>query len=116
MEIGHGQHGFRTPGHSAPLFFGKKGLARLVLSKGHMKKTSSRKGSILMEYLIAVVFVGAVLMIASTRLFYSHVPGDQADQRLGDDPRVSPPGFGAFGKKFAGFYQRTAGGLALPVP
>ena len=81
-----------------------------------MKKTADRKGSVLMEYLVVLMFVGAVLMMSSTRLFYSHVSGDQADHGLGDDPRVSPPGFGAIGRQFAGFYQRTAGGLALPVP
>jgi len=64
-----------------------------------------------MEYLVALVFVGAVLMVASTRLFYS--PASKDDSA---DPRVNPEGFGEWGMKFVGFYQRTSGGLSLPVP
>ena len=65
-----------------------------------------------MEYLVVLVFVGAVLMVASTRLFYSPVP----EGSYSGDPRIDPRGFGEMGKKFVGFYQRTMGGLSLPVP
>ena len=64
-----------------------------------------------MEYLVALVFVGATLMVASARLFYSPVSKGYAG-----DPRVNPKGFGEWGKRFVGFYQRTAGGLSLPGP
>ena len=90
----------------------KNALARFVQYSWRMKNTANRKGSVLMEYLVALVFVGAVLMVASARLFYSPVP----DELYAGDPRVDPKGFGEIGKKFAGFYQRTAGGLSLPVP
>lgn len=64
-----------------------------------------------MEYLVALVFVGVVLMVASARLFYS-----PAANGYSGNPRVDPKGFGEWGMKFVGFYQRTAGGLSLPVP
>ena len=64
-----------------------------------------------MEYLVILVFVGAALMVASARTFYSYASGDYAG-----DPRIDPKGFGELGQKFVGFYQRTAGGLSLPVP
>ncbi len=64
-----------------------------------------------MEYLIVLVFIGATLMVASTRLFYSHVP----DGATGSY-RENPPGFGEMGLQFVHFYQRTMGGLALPIP
>lgn len=58
-----------------------------------------------MEYLILLVFVGAVLSVASSRLFYGYAAGDNEGER-----------FGPLGKKIQGFYQRTLGGLSLPVP
>ena len=64
-----------------------------------------------MEYLVVLVFVGAALMMASARSFYSPVSDDYTG-----DSRIDPKGFGELGKKFVGFYQRTAGGLSLPVP
>ena len=64
-----------------------------------------------MEYLVALVFVGAVLMVASARFFYSPASKDYSG-----DQRIDPKGFGEWGMKFVGFYQRTAGGLSLPVP
>ena len=56
-----------------------------------------------MEYLVALVFVGATLMVASARLFYSPVSKGYAG-----DPRVNPKGFGEWGKRFVGFYQKPA--------
>lgn len=58
-----------------------------------------------MEYVVLLVFVGAVLSVASNRLFYGYVPGDNDGGR-----------FGPLGKQLQGFYQRTLGGLSLPVP
>lgn len=86
-------------------------MARFLLSVSCMKNANDRKGSVLMEYLIVLVFIGAVLMISSTRLFYSFVP----DGAVGDY-RINPPGFGEMGLKFVHFFQRTMGGLALPIP
>lgn len=70
----------------------------------------------MMEYVIVLVFIGAALAMTSSRLFYSSIPGAQDDQGLGSDPRIAPPGFGAMGVKMVGFYQRTMGGLSLPIP
>lgn len=76
-----------------------------------MKNAKQRKGSVLMEYVIVLVFIGATLALSSAQLFYGHVPENQ-----GGDLREDPPGFGELGKQFVGFYQRTMGGLSLPVP
>ena len=64
-----------------------------------------------MEYLIVLVFIGVTLMLASTSLFYSFVPNGAAGSF-----RVNPPGFGEMGLRFVHFFQRTMGGLALPIP
>lgn len=59
-----------------------------------------------MEYVVLLVFVGAVLSVASNRLFYGYAPGDNNGGGR----------FGPLGKQMQGFYQRTLGGLSLPVP
>ena len=76
-----------------------------------MKNAKQRNGSVLMEYVIVLVFIGATLALATTQLFYGYVP-----ENPGADLREDPPGFGELGKRFVGFYQRTMGGLSLPVP
>ena len=83
-----------------------------------MKNEKQRKGSVLMEYLVVLVFIGATLALSSSRLFYSYIPADQKDQGFdyAGNPRANPPGFGTLGMQFVGFYQRTMGGLSLPVP
>lgn len=58
-----------------------------------------------MEYLVLLVFVGATLAAASSRLFYGYAAGDADGDR-----------FGPLGKELQGFYQRTLGGVSLPVP
>jgi len=60
---------------------------------------------VLMEYLILLVFVGAVLSVTSSRLFYGYAASDNDGDR-----------FGPLGKQLQGFYQRTLGGVSLPVP
>lgn len=62
-------------------------------------------GSVLMEYLVLLVFVGAVLSVASNRLFYGYAADDNEGRRLGP-----------VGRQIQGFYQRTMGGLSIPVP
>jgi len=58
-----------------------------------------------MEYLILLVFVVAVLSVTSSRLFYGYASADNDGDR-----------FGPLGKQLQGFYQRTLGGVSLPVP
>ena len=58
-----------------------------------------------MEYVILLVFVGVILSVASTKLFY----GYHRDDNGGDK-------FGPIGKQLQGFYQRTMGGISLPIP
>ena len=58
-----------------------------------------------MEYLVLLVFVGAVLCVASNALFYGYAAEDNEGRK-----------FGPLGRQLQGFYQRTAGGLSLPVP
>lgn len=64
-----------------------------------------RRGSVLMEYVIVLVFVGAVLSVASSKLFYGYGPDDNDGKK-----------FGPLGLQIQGFYQRTMGGIALPIP
>ena len=63
---------------------------------------TSGQGSVLMEYLVLLVFIGAVLVVASNTLFGGYVDGGFS--------------LGPLGEKMQGFYQRTMGGLSLPVP
>ena len=58
-------------------------------------------GSVLMEYVILLVFVGAILMVASHTLLFGYGPGE---------------GLGPLGQEIQGFFQRTMGGLSLPIP
>lgn len=67
--------------------------------------TNARIGSVLMEYLILLVFVGVVLCVASNLLFYGYAADDNEGRK-----------FGPLGRQLQGFYQRTIGGLTLPVP
>lgn len=55
-----------------------------------------------MEYLVVLVFIGAVLMIASHRLVGGY---DGKEFKLGP-----------IGRDLQGFYQRTIGGISLPIP
>ena len=60
---------------------------------------SDEHGSVLMEYVVLLVFVGAILMVASNTLLFGY--GD---------------GLGPLGQQIQGFFQRTMGGLSLPIP
>ena len=72
------------------------------MRKRRIPSLGSSSGSVLMEYLVLLVFVGAVMVVASNSLFFGY----------------TEDGFeiGILGRKIQGFYQRTAGGLSLPVP
>ena len=96
-----------------------------------MGNASKKKGSILMEYLMLLVIVGMTLAVYFAENFYSF-----PDAAVASDPRVNPAGFYAdaseiadvsmntdintnklfHGIHFVRFYQRTMGGIALPVP
>lgn len=75
----------------------------LCLCDSVMKKTiettTSRKGSVMLEYVIVLCGLGVGLIVFMNRAFYS----------IGD-------GFGPMGQKIVAFYQRALGGLSLPVP
>ena len=58
-----------------------------------------------MEYLVLLVFVGAILSVASNALFYGYGADDNGGRQ-----------FGPLGRQLQGFYQRTFGGLSLPIP
>lgn len=103
-------------------------LARFLLIGERMRNASKKKGSILMEYLVVLVGMTA-LVLYFTKNFYSF-----SDTAVASDPRVNPAGFYAdadevvdvsmntdtnrlfHGIHFVRFYQRTMGGIALPVP
>ena len=58
-----------------------------------------------MEYVVVLVFIGAVMAVAMSQLFYTYSPSDEGGARIGP-----------LGKQLQGFYQRTLGGISLPVP
>ena len=65
----------------------------------YMKNLKKEQGSMMMEYVIVLLGIGVALMVFMNREFYS----------------VSN-GFGPLGQGIVAFYQRTLGGLSLPVP
>ena len=67
-----------------------------------MKKNldiKEEQGSMMMEYVIVLLGIGAALFVFMNREFYSVTTG-----------------FGPLGQGVVTFYQRTQGGLSLPVP
>ena len=91
----------------------KTGWHGFCYNVSRMKNAKQRNGSVLMEYVIVLVFIGATLALSSAQLFYRDGRVAEADKV---EYRADPPGFGELGKRFVGFYQRTMGGLSLPVP
>lgn len=105
----------------------KNMLARFLLLVGRMRNVKEKKGSILMEYLV-VIFAMTALVLYFANNFYSF-----SDTAV-SDPRIKPTGFYAdagevadvsmnadtnrlfHGIHFVRFYQRTMGGIALPIP
>ena len=63
--------------------------------------TGSQQGSVLMEYVVLLVFGGAILMVASHTLLFGYGPDE---------------GLGPLGRQIQEFFQRTMGGLSLPIP
>lgn len=53
-----------------------------------------------MEYVVLLVFVGAILMVASNTMLFGYGGG----------------GLGPLGQQIQGFFQRTMGGISLPIP
>ncbi len=69
---------------------------------GSLENTfDAEHGSVLMEYVILLVFVGVIMMVASHTLLFGFGPGE---------------GLGPLGQQIQGFFQRTMGGLSLPIP
>ena len=65
----------------------------------HMKDLISEKGSMMMEYVLVLCGIGVALMVFMNREFFGYKNG-----------------FGPLGQGIVAFYQRTLGGLSLPVP
>ena len=59
----------------------------------------SERGSMMMEYVIVLCGIGAALAVFMNREVFDYSKG-----------------FGALGQGIVAFYQRTLGGLSLPVP
>ncbi len=59
----------------------------------------SENGSMMMEYVIVLCGIGVALMVFMNREFFDYTNG-----------------FGPLGQGIVAFYQRTLGGLSLPVP
>ena len=58
-----------------------------------------KRGSIMLEYVVVLCGIGVALIVFMNREFYS-----------------IKDGFGPIGQGIVAFYQRTLGGLSLPVP
>lgn len=58
-----------------------------------------KRGSIMLEYVVVLCGIGVLLTVFMNRMFF--------DLRSG---------FGPLGQGLVAFYQRTLGGLSLPVP
>ncbi len=65
----------------------------------HNAEHNAERGSMMLEYVVALCGIGAVLAVFMNREFYDFESG-----------------FGALGQGIVAFYQRTLGGLSLPVP
>ena len=63
------------------------------------KTVKAEHGSIMLEYVIVLCGIGVALFVFMTRAFYSVTYG-----------------FGPLGQTIVAFYQRTLGGLSLPIP
>ena len=59
----------------------------------------SERGSMMLEYVIVLCGIGVALIVLMNREFYGITQG-----------------FGPLGQGIVAFYQRTLGGLSLPVP
>jgi len=66
---------------------------------GRASGAGGERGSVMMEYVVVLSGIGVALMLFTTRQFYSVTDG-----------------FGPLGRGVVAFYQRTQGGLSLPVP
>jgi hypothetical protein len=59
----------------------------------------NERGSMMLEYIIVLCGIGAAVAVFMNREFFSVADG-----------------FGPLGQGIVAFYQRTLGGLSLPVP
>ena len=72
-----------------------------IIQKQRMEKTAeSRRGSVLMEYVLVQVLVACLLMAVMNALFYNWGTAE----------------FGPAGMGIKYFYHRLLGGFSLPVP
>ena len=67
--------------------------------KAVVSSAISVRGSMMMEYVIVLCGIGAALAVFMNREFFDYSNG-----------------FGPLGQGIVAFYQRTLGGLSLPVP
>ena len=72
-----------------------------------MNKRSTRAnetGSIMMEYVIVLAAIGVAILWFSNVLFYTGLTKNATTE------------WGPLGQQLVAFYQRTLGGISLPVP
>jgi hypothetical protein len=65
---------------------------------------TNEKGSIMLEYVIVLTAIGVAMLWFSNVLFYTGLT------------KGSTTEWGPLGQQLVAFYQRTLGGLSLPVP
>ena len=65
---------------------------------------TNEKGSIMLEYVIVLSAIGVAMLWFSNVLFYTGLTQGSSTE------------WGPLGQQLVAFYQRTLGGLSLPVP
>lgn len=65
---------------------------------------TNETGSIMLEYVIALGAIGVAVLWFSNVLFFTGLTSDKATE------------WGPLGQQLVAFYQRTLGGISLPVP
>ena len=70
----------------------------------NMWNQKSESGSIMMEYVVVLAGIGIALLWFSNVLFYTGLSQGAETE------------WGPLGQQLVAFYQRTLGGLSLPVP
>lgn len=65
---------------------------------------TNKTGSIMLEYVIALSAIGVAVLWFSNVLLYTGNTSEQGSE------------WGPLGQQLVAFYQRTLGGIALPVP
>ena len=74
------------------------------MKKENIIDLKNERGSMMMEYVIVLAGIGIAVLYFSNVLFYTGLTEGSTTE------------WGPLGQQLVAFYQRTLGGLSLPVP